>query len=130
VQTFLDALHEDREIHCSAIEWVEQQRWHTERVVLIGDAAHAASPLMGQGGSLAIEDALVLADELAEATSTAEALAAYQQRRQSRVSWVHEQSRAVAESVLQLPPPQRNDVLTKDGVRAFAARYAPLVAPP
>jgi len=35
--------------------------------VLIGDAAHAMSPMMGQGGCMAIEDALVLADELRRA---------------------------------------------------------------
>jgi 2-polyprenyl-6-methoxyphenol hydroxylase-like FAD-dependent oxidoreductase len=33
-------------------------------VVLIGDAAHASSPLMGQGGCMAMEDAGVLAENL------------------------------------------------------------------
>jgi FAD-dependent urate hydroxylase len=35
--------------------------WHTRRVCLLGDAAHAASPSAGQGASLAIEDAAVVA---------------------------------------------------------------------
>lgn len=38
--------------------------WHTDRMVLAGDAAHAPSPSSGQGASLAIEDALVLAAAL------------------------------------------------------------------
>jgi 2-polyprenyl-6-methoxyphenol hydroxylase-like FAD-dependent oxidoreductase len=41
--------------------------WSAGRVVLIGDAGHAMSPMMGQGGCMAIEDALVLADELRRA---------------------------------------------------------------
>jgi 2-polyprenyl-6-methoxyphenol hydroxylase-like FAD-dependent oxidoreductase len=37
------------------------RRWSAGRVVLIGDAAHATSPAAGQGSSLAVEDAVVLA---------------------------------------------------------------------
>jgi len=50
VQEYLAALESDEEIHCSPIEWVEQGVWQAGRVVLIGDAAHASSPMMGQGG--------------------------------------------------------------------------------
>jgi hypothetical protein len=35
--------------------------WHNERMIIIGDAAHAASPSSGQGASMAIKDAVVLA---------------------------------------------------------------------
>jgi 2-polyprenyl-6-methoxyphenol hydroxylase-like FAD-dependent oxidoreductase len=37
------------------------RRWSAGRMVLIGDAAHATSPAAGQGSSLAVEDAVVLA---------------------------------------------------------------------
>jgi 2-polyprenyl-6-methoxyphenol hydroxylase-like FAD-dependent oxidoreductase len=39
------------------MEWVDVDEWHTGRVVLIGDAAHAGSPPMGQAGWMAMEDA-------------------------------------------------------------------------
>jgi 2-polyprenyl-6-methoxyphenol hydroxylase-like FAD-dependent oxidoreductase len=72
-------------------------------VVLIGDAAHASSPMMGQGGCLAMEDAYVLAEVLRSAASVERALESYVSRRKARVSWVQQASRAVAES-FGLPP--------------------------
>ncbi|MFD0260570.1 FAD-dependent oxidoreductase [Kitasatospora indigofera] len=42
-------------------------RWRGRRTVLLGDAAHAASPATGQGASMALEDAVVLAKALREA---------------------------------------------------------------
>jgi 2-polyprenyl-6-methoxyphenol hydroxylase-like FAD-dependent oxidoreductase len=40
---------------------VTMPRFHAERLVFIGDAAHATSPQLGQGTNLALEDARVLA---------------------------------------------------------------------
>ncbi|MEY9933758.1 2-polyprenyl-6-methoxyphenol hydroxylase-like FAD-dependent oxidoreductase [Catenulispora sp. GP43] len=60
-------------------------RWHTPRAVLIGDAAHAASPATGQGASMALEDAVILAKALRDAPTTAEALADYDRLRRPRV---------------------------------------------
>jgi 2-polyprenyl-6-methoxyphenol hydroxylase-like FAD-dependent oxidoreductase len=58
--------------------------WSKDRVVLIGDAAHAISPHAGQGVSLALEDAICLAKRLRNA-SYPEAFASYQAVRQARV---------------------------------------------
>lgn len=55
--------------------------WHSEAVVLLGDAAHAMCHHQGQGANSAILDAGVLADSLREAGSVPEALAAYQAAR-------------------------------------------------
>jgi 2-polyprenyl-6-methoxyphenol hydroxylase-like FAD-dependent oxidoreductase len=46
----------------------ELPKWHVGRVMLIGDAAHAMSPAGGQGASLALEDAMVLGQRLADRT--------------------------------------------------------------
>ena len=51
------------------------------RVAFIGDAAHAMSPHLGQGTSLALEDAVALADALASKATIPDALAAYEAAR-------------------------------------------------
>ncbi|NVB41374.1 FAD-dependent monooxygenase [Pseudenhygromyxa sp. WMMC2535] len=61
-------------------------RWTTGRVALLGDAAHAMTPNMGQGACQAIEDAVVLASCLAERgdQDTAAGLAEYERLRMAR----------------------------------------------
>lgn len=63
-------------------------RWHGSRIVLIGDAAHAMTPNLGQGGAQAIEDAFVLAEQLDGHDSTAEALDRYQRMRMPKAAWI------------------------------------------
>jgi 2-polyprenyl-6-methoxyphenol hydroxylase-like FAD-dependent oxidoreductase len=58
------------------------ERWHQGRVCLIGDAAHATTPSAGQGASLALEDAALLARCLREGRD----FAAFQALRQKRVN--------------------------------------------
>jgi 2-polyprenyl-6-methoxyphenol hydroxylase-like FAD-dependent oxidoreductase len=60
-------------------------RWRTGRMLIIGDAAHAASPATGQGASMALEDAVVLAKALRDAGSTEAAFHAYERLRRPRV---------------------------------------------
>lgn len=60
-------------------------RWHAGHVVLIGDAAHAMTPNLGQGGAQAIEDGFVLAACLADHATPEAAFAAYQEHRLPRV---------------------------------------------
>ena len=56
-------------------------------VALVGDAAHAMSPQLGMGASLALADAWSLAASLRHATSLAEALRAYGRDRRAHVRW-------------------------------------------
>jgi len=129
VQEYLAALESDEQIHCAPVDWVALDRWHASRVVLVGDAAHASSPMMGQGGCMAMEDACVLAETLCRSATLAEALTTYELRRRPRVSWIHEESQAVAHS-FRLPPPVRNDAMRQFGDQMFQHRFAPLLAAP
>ncbi|HKS45023.1 MAG TPA: FAD-dependent oxidoreductase [Amycolatopsis sp.] len=60
-------------------------RWRSRGAVLIGDAAHAASPATGQGASMALEDAVILAKALRDADTFAAALDRYERHRRPRV---------------------------------------------
>jgi 2-polyprenyl-6-methoxyphenol hydroxylase-like FAD-dependent oxidoreductase len=66
--------------------------WHQCRIALIGDAAHSLSPQLTSGGGMAIEDAIVLAQELDRATNVESALVAYETRREPRVRPILETS--------------------------------------
>ncbi|MBS1991450.1 MAG: FAD-dependent monooxygenase [Cyanobacteria bacterium SZAS LIN-3] len=68
-------------------------RWHMGPIALLGDAAHATSPNLGQGGAQAIEDAYVLAQALRDCSSTAEAFSRYQALREVKANKVVRRSR-------------------------------------
>jgi FAD-dependent urate hydroxylase len=60
-------------------------RWHTDRVIVVGDAAHAPSPTSGQGASLSIEDAVMLATSLRDFGSPGKAFTQFELVRRPRV---------------------------------------------
>lgn len=64
---------------------VDCRTWADGRLVLLGDAAHAMPPNLGQGANSALVDAAVLLDELRRAGGVAEALRAYESRRRPAV---------------------------------------------
>ncbi|GFE74612.1 FAD-dependent oxidoreductase [Novosphingobium sp. TCA1] len=66
--------------------------WHKGRVVLLGDAVHATTPHLGQGAGMAIEDAIVLAEELGRHDDPEAAFAAYHGRRYERCRYIVEKS--------------------------------------
>ena len=67
--------------------------WYRGRVVLVGDAAHATSPHVGQGAAMAIEDAVVLADEVGSSDDLDGALGRFMTRRFDRCKRIWEISR-------------------------------------
>ncbi|RJG10733.1 FAD-dependent oxidoreductase [Massilia cavernae] len=58
--------------------------WFSGRVLLIGDSAHPTTPQLASGAGMAVEDALVLAEELARGVDVPEALSAFMARREER----------------------------------------------
>ncbi|WP_095156870.1 FAD-dependent oxidoreductase [Pseudomonas sp. Irchel 3E13] len=66
--------------------------WFKDRVVLIGDAAHATTPHLGQGAGMAIEDALVLAEELFGEGDLRTRLQRFMMRRFDRCKYIAENS--------------------------------------
>jgi 2-polyprenyl-6-methoxyphenol hydroxylase-like FAD-dependent oxidoreductase len=129
VQEYLTSLSCDEQIHCGPVELVKLDRWHSGRVVLIGDAAHAGPPTMAEGGCMAMEDACVLAEVLRCADTVESALDTYVARRRPRADWVQRQSRAVVETLL-LPPAIRNATLREHGDQGMHYRYEPLIPVP
>ncbi len=75
------------------------QTWVTDRVALLGDAAHPILPFMGMGAALAMEDAIVLARCLTATDDVAAGLRAYQRTRAPRCARAVQDSRAQAQLV-------------------------------
>ena len=72
--------------------------WSRGRIVLIGDTVHATTPHLASGACIGIEDALVLAEELARgAQDVPAALAAFEARRWERCRMVVENSSRLGE---------------------------------
>lgn len=71
--------------------------WYKNRVVMIGDAAHATIPQLGSGAALAIEDAVVLAELLKSDDNIETILENYMKRRYERCKTIVEVSNQLAE---------------------------------
>lgn len=69
--------------------------WFRGRVGVLGDAAHACAPHLGQGAAMALEDAVVLAESLAGTGTVEERLDGFQRRRYPRVTFVHDSSHEI-----------------------------------
>jgi 2-polyprenyl-6-methoxyphenol hydroxylase-like FAD-dependent oxidoreductase len=76
---------------------IQPRPWSNGRVVLLGDAVHATTPHLASGAGMAVESAVVLAEELARGTSVDAALAAYEERRFERCRDVVETSVAIGQ---------------------------------
>jgi 2-polyprenyl-6-methoxyphenol hydroxylase-like FAD-dependent oxidoreductase len=74
---------------------VLMNEWHDGALLCIGDAGHGMSPQLGMGANLALIDAVVLADCVANAASLPEAFAAYSRERRRHLRYNQFASRAL-----------------------------------
>lgn len=94
--------------------------WHLGRVVLLGDAVHATTPHLGQGAGLAIEDSIVLADEIAKNATPEAAFTAYRERRFERCRYIVDKSLDICRGQLGKGPPVDNAEATAEMFQVVA----------
>lgn len=96
--------------------------WHRGRVVLIGDAAHSTTPHLASGAAIAVEDALVLAEELGNSSAVEQALESFTQRR-------FERCRIVVENSVRLGDIERSGGSSSEHERLMRDSVGALLAP-
>ncbi|MGD0560437.1 MAG: FAD-dependent monooxygenase [Streptosporangiaceae bacterium] len=127
----LDQVTDDDPVQFSAADTAWTEDPVAGRVVLIGDAWHAATPSMAQGAAMAAEDALVLAQELGRDPrhgAIGGALRRFAARRLPRVRHVQETT-AMRNQLAALPLEQRLGVIPH-WEDISVASFAPLVSEP
>jgi 2-polyprenyl-6-methoxyphenol hydroxylase-like FAD-dependent oxidoreductase len=115
-------------LYHSPVEEVRTGRWSRDRVVLVGDAAHATAPVWAQGAALAVEDSVVLADLLATGEDWSLVGPEYERRRRPRVTHVQAMTDRFSRAA-KLPGWLRDTVLPFVGLRTYHDTYRPLRTP-
>jgi salicylate hydroxylase len=100
-------------------------RWASGRVALLGDAAHPMMPTLAQGAAITLEDAYVLARNLARHDDPEDGLAAYEAERMPRASKVQLQAREQFRNNRKIPAPPP---LSRDWIFAYDATSEPIAA--
>lgn len=93
VQRIIDVIPESECYKWALYDREPIAQWAKGRAVLMGDAAHPMLPFLGQGASMAIEDASILSDAISAASSVEGAFAEYERIRRDRANWVVLESR-------------------------------------
>lgn len=141
----LEQIEDARQLLAASYFDVTLPRFDRERLVFIGDAAHATSPQLGQGTNLALEDARVLAACVSACESLPEGLASFTRARLRHVRYYQRASRGLTPffqsgfstlsalrdlamgSLCRLPPTRRLMLTTLAGVqRSFLGATLPL----
>jgi 2-polyprenyl-6-methoxyphenol hydroxylase-like FAD-dependent oxidoreductase len=92
VADLIDATEKDEILKNGARDFAPLRRWGDGMVTLLGDAAHPCTPNLGQGGCMALEDALVLAKCVDREASLHSALRRYESLRFHRTRGIQQRS--------------------------------------
>lgn len=123
IRKLAEQITDDDGVVYRPLEWLlVEGPWHRGRVVLLGDAIHATTPHLGQGAGMAIEDGLVLAEELARHGDIEAALNAYRARRFERCAYIVQASLAICRGQLGQGP-------AVDNAKATAEMFAVTAQP-
>jgi naringenin degradation protein FdeE len=119
-----ERLTDDVPVIVAPYEWIfVPPPWHRGRIVLVGDAAHATAPTIGSAGGMALEDAVVLAEELSGADDLDAALLAYARRREDRAKLVVETSAALMRSHQERRPAAEEAEMRLNALQRLAEPY-------
>lgn len=119
-----ELLTEDVNVIVAPYEWIfVEPPWHRGRVVLVGDAAHATAPTIGSAGGMAVEDAVVLAQELSGTGDLDAALTNYAARRQGRARLVVETSATLMRTHQERRPPEEEAGMRLAALQKLAEPY-------
>jgi 2-polyprenyl-6-methoxyphenol hydroxylase-like FAD-dependent oxidoreductase len=97
IPELIEATDETDILKNGAYDLPRLRRWGDRQVTLLGDAAHPCTPNLGQGGGLALEDALVLAKCLEKGTSPEAALRRYESLRSHRTAHLQQRARLMGQ---------------------------------
>lgn len=125
VPALLDRLSRTEDVYFDEVAQVVMPSWSSGRVVLLGDAAYAVSLIAGQGATLAMAGAVVLANALADGHEGTEvACAAYETRLRP---WATAAQRMAQRNIHLFTPASRFQLLAREAILRLAAR--PFLAP-
>ena len=92
ISQILESIRAETVLHNDCYDRTPERGWCDDKVCLIGDAAHSTTPNMGQGGCLALEDALVLTRCMQSTSSQNEAFKEFERLRFARTKLINERS--------------------------------------
>jgi 2-polyprenyl-6-methoxyphenol hydroxylase-like FAD-dependent oxidoreductase len=134
IPEIIEATPDECILHNDCYDRPPEPGWSESRVCLIGDAAHPTTPNMGQGGCLALEDAVVLTRCLQRASSPTEAFPEFERLRFERAKFINKRSlligrvgqwqnplAVVLRNVLTRCSTQKSLELSLDGVYSYRA---------